>query len=75
MEGGLVLCHRSTVQQRGAIGFATGMALHRLTPLAFYPHLPNKTRAISREQNPMPVAASAFVTPGWGVLQKHRILF
>lgn len=75
MECNLVLCHRSTVQQRGAIGFAMGMALHVVTPLAFYPHLQNRTRTISWEHNPMPAAVSTFVTPGWGVPQKHRILF
>lgn len=54
MEGNLALCHRSMVQQRGAVGFATGMALYIVTPLAFYPHSQNRTRPISWEHNPMP---------------------
>lgn len=73
MEGNFVLCHRTMAQQREAVGFAIEMAFQIATPLTFYPHWQNGTRTILQEHNPMSV--NTFVTPGRGVLQKHRMLF
>lgn len=74
-EGDLVLCHRSTVKQRGAIRFAMGMALHIVAPLVFYCHLQNRTRTSLWEHSPTPAAMSSFVTPGWEYSRSTEFYF